>query len=100
MAQFAGTTYMNLMTGKMMMNALNASMAGNLGGLGMLGNASLFSMQAQGLGLGQGLGMPGMPMGRMGTVPTAGAASLLMQQGDERCGRRGRRSAILRCGTG
>jgi hypothetical protein len=86
MARFAGTMYMNLMTGRLMMNALSASMAGNLQGMGMLGNPALFNMQAQGLGLGMGSamgsvgpGMPGMGM-RMGLDPTAGAASFLMQQ--------------------
>jgi hypothetical protein len=73
-AKFAGTMYMNMMTGKLMMNALNQSMTGNLGGMGMLGNPALANMQARGLGAGS---MPGM---RMGLDPTAGAASFLMQQ--------------------
>jgi len=77
-AKFAGTMYMNVMTGKMMMNALNQSMTGNLGGLGMLGNPALMNMQAQGLGMRTGMQM-GMGMG-MGMDPTAGAASFLMQQ--------------------
>jgi hypothetical protein len=84
-ARFAGTMYMNMMTGRLMMNALSASMAGNMQGMGMLGNPSIFSMQAQGLGLGLGSG-PGMGAGLglaapgMGLDPTAGAASFLMQQ--------------------
>lgn len=73
-AKFAGTMYMNMMTGKMMMNALNQSLTGNLGGMGMLGNPAMTKMQTQGLGM-----KPGMPMG-MGLDPTAGAASFLMQQ--------------------
>jgi len=73
-AKFAGTMYMNVMTGKMMMNALNQSMTGSLGGLGVLGNPALMNMQAQGLGM-----RAGMQMG-MGMDPTAGAASFLMQQ--------------------
>jgi hypothetical protein len=58
------------------MNALNPAMAGNLGGLGMLGNPAMMSMQTQGLGM-----KAGMQMGMgMGIDPTAGAASFLMQQ--------------------
>jgi hypothetical protein len=58
------------------MGALNPSMAGNLGGLGMLGNPAMMSMQTQGLGM-----KAGMQMGTgMGIDPTAGAASFLMQQ--------------------
>ena len=75
-AKFAGTMYMNMMTGKMMMNALNQSMTGNLGGMGVLGNPAMMNMQAQGLGM-----RAGMQMGMgMGIDPTAGAASFLMQQ--------------------
>jgi len=77
-AKFAGTMYMNMMTGKLMMNALNQSMAGNLSGIGMLGNPAMTKMQTQGLGMPmQGVGMQGM---RMGIDPTASAASFLMQQ--------------------
>jgi len=61
-AKFAGTMYMSMMSGKMMMNALNQSMTGNLGGIGMLGT--------QGLGGGAQMGMD----------PTASAAAFLMQQ--------------------
>ena len=75
-AKFAGTMYMNMMTGRLMMNALNQSMAGNLGGMGMLGNPALAQMQARGLGAGIAGTTPRMP----GLDPTAGAASFLMQQ--------------------
>lgn len=75
-AKFAGGVYMNMMTGRLMMNALNQSMAGNLSGMGMLGNPATMSMQTQGLGMKAGMGMQ---MG-MGIDPTAGAASFLMQQ--------------------
>ena len=73
-ARFAGSMYLNLMTGGMMMNALNQSMAGNLGGVGMLGNPSLMNMQTQGLGM-----RAGMSAG-LGVDPTANAASFLIQQ--------------------
>ena len=82
-ARFAGTMYMNMMTGRLMMNALSVSMAGNMQGMGMLGNPAMFNMQAQGLGLGLGSGMgSGLGLGGsgMGLDPTAGAASFLMQQ--------------------
>jgi hypothetical protein len=61
--------YMNMMTGKMLMNALNQSMTGNLGGMGMLGNPAMMNMQAQGLGM---TGNMRMGLG-MGIDPTAGA---------------------------
>jgi len=52
------------------------SKTGNLGGMGMLGNPAMMSMQTQGLGM-----KAGMQMGMgMGIDPTAGAASFLMQQ--------------------
>jgi hypothetical protein len=84
-ARFAGTMYMNMMTGRLMMNALSSSMAGNFQGMGMLGNPTMFSMQAQGLGLGLGSGPAmgsglGLPGPSLGLDPTAGAASFLMQQ--------------------
>jgi hypothetical protein len=73
-AKFAGTMYMNMMTGRLMMNALSQSMTGNLGGMGLLGNPAMASVQTQGLsaqvGVSRGLGID----------PTAGAASFLMQQ--------------------
>jgi len=55
-----------MMSGKMMMNAFNQQMAGNLGGVGMLGNPSMANMGMAGLG--------------GGTDPTASAARFLMQQ--------------------
>src|SRR5689334_12332576 len=67
-AKFAGTMYMNMMTGKMMMNALSQSMTGNLGGVGLLGNPAIANMQAQGLGA-----RAGVPLG-LGIDPTARAA--------------------------
>jgi hypothetical protein len=70
-AKFAGGMYMNMVTGKLMMNALNQSMTGKLGGMGMLGNPALMNMQAQGLG---------MRAGGLGMDSTAGAASFLMAQ--------------------
>jgi hypothetical protein len=73
-AKFAGTMYMNMMTGKLMMNALSQSMTSNLGGVGLLGNPAIANMQAQGLGA-----RVGVPMG-LGIDPTARAASFLMQQ--------------------
>ena len=73
-ARFAGTMHMNMMTGRMMMNALNQSMSGNLGGVGMLGNPALMNMQTQGLGMRAGM------QGGFGLDSTAGAASFLMQQ--------------------
>ena len=73
-AKFAGGMYLNVMTGKLMMNALNQSMNGQLGGLGMLNNPALMNMQTQGLGMKAGM------RGGFGIDPTAGAASFLMQQ--------------------
>ncbi|HUK33686.1 MAG TPA: hypothetical protein VLV86_07240 [Vicinamibacterales bacterium] len=73
-AKFAGTMYMNMMTGRLMMNALSQSMTGNLGGMGLLGNPAMANAQAQGLGA-----RAGMTMG-LGVDPTARAASFLMQQ--------------------
>ena len=73
-ARFAGTMYMNMMTGKMLMNALNQSMTGELGGLGMLNNPALMNLQTQGLGMRAGM------HGGFGIDPTAGTASFLMQQ--------------------
>jgi len=73
-AKFAGGMYMNMMTGKLLMNALNQSMTGKLGGMGMLGNPALLNMQTQ------GLGMKGGMQGGLGIDPTAGAASFLMRQ--------------------
>ena len=71
LAKFAGTMYLSMMGGPMMMSRLNAFGAANLGGMGMLGNPMLNQMQMGSLGgLGRGAGIDG----------TAGAASFLMQQ--------------------
>ena len=75
-ARFAGSMYLNVMSGRLMLSALKGGMAGNLQGMGLLGNPSLFNMQAQGLGLGMGSAMGA----KMGIDSTAGAASFLMQQ--------------------
>lgn len=74
-AKSLGSTYVNLMTGRLMMNALNKSMAKNLGGMGMLNDPSLLNMQVQGMNVGPTGGLRGL-----GLDPTAGAASFLMQQ--------------------
>ena len=80
-AKFGASMYFNMMGGKMMMNALNMSTTGNLGGMGLLGNPAMMSMQARGLGGGVGGGLGGGGIGKMmGLDPTAGAASFLMQQ--------------------
>lgn len=93
LARFAGAMYMNVMTGRLMMNALTSSTAGDLQGLGMLGNPAMFGTQSQAFGFGSGAispGMPGLvppidagsgaPAMNMGLDPTAGAASFLMFQ--------------------
>jgi len=72
MAKFAGTMYMNVMTGKLMMNALTASSTGNLGGLGMLGNPAMANIQAR--------TMPRTAGMLAGIDTTASAASFIMQQ--------------------
>ena len=79
-AKFAGSMYLNVMSGRLMLTALKGGMAGNLQGMGLLGNPTLFNMQAQGLGFGMGPGLAAGPGGRMGGDSTAGAASFLMQQ--------------------
>ena len=76
LAKFAGSMYLNVMTGRAMMSAMGAMTAKNLGGMGMLNNPALMSMQSRGLGLGAGLGAG---FGG-GLDPTAGAASFLMKQ--------------------
>jgi hypothetical protein len=73
-AKFVGTGYLNFMTGRFMMNALNQQMASNLGGMGALNNPSLLNMQTRGLGMTGGL------RGGLGIDMTANAASFLMQQ--------------------
>jgi len=71
LARFAGTMYLSMFAGPMMMARLNTFGAANLGGMGMLGNPTLYQMQVGGLGgFGRGAGIDG----------TAGAASYLMQQ--------------------
>jgi hypothetical protein len=75
MAKSLGSNYVNMMTGRFMMNALNKSMAKNLGGMGMLNDPNLLNMQVQGMNLGPQGGLRGL-----GLDPTARAASFLMQQ--------------------
>jgi len=71
LARFAGTMYLSMFAGPMMLARLNTFGAANLGGMGMLGNPMLYQMQVGGLGgLGRGAGIDG----------TAGAASYLIQQ--------------------
>ena len=72
LARIAGTMYMNLMGGKMMMNAMSSMTAGSLSGMGMLGSPALLEMQRAGMSAGKGIGG--------GLDLTAGAASFLMQQ--------------------
>jgi hypothetical protein len=69
-AKFAGTMYLSMMAGPMMMSQLNSMGAANMGGMGMLGNPLVYRMQgASGLGgLGRGMGMDA----------TAGAASFVV----------------------
>jgi hypothetical protein len=71
LARFAGTMYLSMVAGPMMMARMNSFGAANLGGMGMLGNPMLYQMQVGGLG---GFGRGG------GLDTTAGAASFLMQQ--------------------
>jgi hypothetical protein len=74
-AKSLGSNYVNLMTGRFMMNALNKSMAKNLGGMGMMSDPNLLNMQVQGMNVGPTGGLRGL-----GLDPTARAASFLMQQ--------------------
>jgi hypothetical protein len=74
-AKSLGTNYVNLMTGRLMMNALNKTMAQNLGGMGMLNDPGLLNTQVQGMTVGPTGGLRGL-----GLDPTARAASFLMQQ--------------------
>ena len=74
-AKSLGSNYINLMTGRFMMNALNKTMAKNLGGMGMLNDPQLMNMQVQGMSVGPTGGLRGL-----GLDPTARAASFLMQQ--------------------
>lgn len=71
LAKFAGGMYLSMFAGPQMFARLNGLGAGNLGGMGMLGNPMLQQMQFAGLGgIGQGAGID----------QTAGAASYVMQQ--------------------
>lgn len=70
LARIAGTLYLSVMGGKMIMNTMSSLTAGNLSGMGMLGSPGLAEMQRAGMRGGMGGGMD----------PTAGAASFLMQQ--------------------
>lgn len=72
LAKFAGGMYLSTMlAGPQMLARLNGMGAGNLGGMGVLGNPALYQMQSGGLsGLGRGAGIDA----------TAGAASYLLQQ--------------------
>jgi hypothetical protein len=74
-AKSLGTNYMNLMTGRFMMNAMNKAMTKNLGGMGMMSDPNLLNMQVQGMNLGPQGGLRGL-----GLDPTARAASFLVQQ--------------------
>jgi hypothetical protein len=71
LAKFAGGMYVTMFAGPQMMSRLYGYGAGNLGGLGLLGNPMLYQMQASSLG---GFGKSA------GLDATAGAASYLMQQ--------------------
>lgn len=74
-AKSLGSNYMNLMTGRFMMNAMNKAMTKNLGGMGMMSDPNLLNMQVQGMNLGPQGGLRGL-----GLDPTARAASFLTQQ--------------------
>jgi hypothetical protein len=71
LAKFAGGMYLSMFAGPQMFARLNAYGAANLGGMGMLGDPTLYQMQAGNLyGLGRGAGID----------TTAVAASYLMSQ--------------------
>ena len=71
LAKFAGGMYLSMFAGPQMFARLNAYGAANLGGMGMLGDPTLYQMQAGNLyGLGKGAGID----------TTAVAASYLMSQ--------------------
>jgi len=74
-AKSLGSNYINLMTGRFMMNAMNKAMAKNIGGMGMMSDPNLLNMQVQGMNVGPTGGLRGL-----GLDPTARAASFLMQQ--------------------
>lgn len=73
LARIAGTMYLSVMGGKMMMNTMSSMTANSLGGVGMLGSPELLQMQRAGLRAGA-VGIGG------GMDLTAGAASFLIQQ--------------------
>ena len=75
LAKFAGSMYVNMLTGRAMLSSMNSMTARNLSGMGMLGNPTLMNVQSRGLGAG-GLGLG---MGR-GLDTTATAASFLIAQ--------------------
>jgi hypothetical protein len=66
-AKFAGSMYLSVMAGPLMMTRLGGMGPANFGGMGMLGNPVLYRLQAGGLRSG------------MGVDATAGAASYLLQ---------------------
>ena len=71
LARFAGSMYLNLFTGPLMLMRLNGMGMANFGGMGLLGNPALFRMQLGGLsGAGRSAGLDA----------TAGAAAYLMEQ--------------------
>ena len=74
-AKGLGANYVNLMTGRFMMNAMNKAMTKNLGGIGVMSDPNLLNMQVQGMNLGPQGGLRGL-----GLDPTARAASFLVQQ--------------------
>jgi hypothetical protein len=71
LAKFAGGMYLSMFAGPQMFARLYGLGAGNLGGMGLLGNPMLYQMQVGGFG-GGGRGA--------GIDQTAGAASFVMQQ--------------------
>ena len=71
LARLAGGIYLNMMMGPQLFARLNGYGAGNLGGVGLLGDPALFRMQTGGLS--------GVTAG-VGVDATAGAASYLMHQ--------------------
>ena len=60
MAKSFGTGYLNLMTGRLMMNALNKTMTKNLGGMGVMSDPNLLNMQVQGMNVGPTGGLRGL----------------------------------------
>ena len=71
LARLAGGIYLSMMMGPQLFARLNGYGAGNLGGVGLLGDPALFKLQTGGLtGVAAGVGVDS----------TAGAASYLMHQ--------------------